>query len=146
MKVLGTTFNVYSRLETCCVTCLSGRVEVHTGKESVILNPNMQVVVNDKINVCNDAANTTATGWMQGKFVFVEAPFKEVIAEVEHRYNIALKPDYNQNLLRNVEKELFIFNWKVVSQTTGEPLEYAVVSIIDVDGRLIINALTNGLE
>ena len=97
VKVLGTTFNVYSRLEMCRVTCLTGRVEVHSGKESIILNPNMQAVINKKINVSNDVAHTTATGWMQGKFVFVETPLKEVIAEVERQYNITVKPDYNPN-------------------------------------------------
>ena len=97
VKVLGTTFNVYSRLETCRVTCLSGRVEVYAGKISAVLNPNMQAVINDKINVNNDVDNATATGWMQGKFVFIETPLQDVIAEVERQYNITVKPDYNPN-------------------------------------------------
>jgi hypothetical protein len=43
------------------------------------------------------------------------------------------------------EKELFVFNGKVVSQTTGEPLEYAVVSFLDTDSQLLINAITNNM-
>ena len=97
VKVLGTTFNVYSRLETCRVICLSGRVEVHDGKKSITLNPNMQAVFNEKININSDVEVSTATGWMQGKFVFVETPLKEVIAEVERQYNITVTPDYNPN-------------------------------------------------
>jgi Fe2+-dicitrate sensor, membrane component len=99
VKVLGTTFNVYSRHETCRVTCLSGQVEVHAEKKSIILNPNMQAVFNEKININNNVEVSTATGWMQGKFVFIEMPLQEVIAEVERQYNITVTPDYNPNHL-----------------------------------------------
>ena len=99
VKVLGTTFNVYSRLETCRITCLSGRVEIHTGKKSIILNPNMQAVLKEKNHINCDVETTTATGWKQGKFVFIEMPLEEVIAEVERQYNITVKPNYNPNHL-----------------------------------------------
>ena len=97
--VLGTTFNVYARDEKCRITCLTGRVEVQTGNKAVILHPNMQAVIDEKIHVNSDVAPATATGWMQGKFVFVSTPLQEVIAEVERRYNIIVTPDYNPNHL-----------------------------------------------
>ena len=95
IKVLGTLFNVYSRSDIYRVTCLSGRVEVQAGKESIVLHPNMQAVFKEQpFHINNNVAPFTATGWMQGKFVFVETPLQEVIAEVERQYNITVTPGY----------------------------------------------------
>ena len=100
VKVLGTTFNVYSRPAMYRVTCISGRVEVQSGKESAVLNPNMQVVFDERgFSINNNVTLSTATGWMQGMFVFIETPLQEVITEVERRYNITVAPDYNPNRL-----------------------------------------------
>ena len=99
VKVLGTTFNVYARAETYRITCLTGRVEVLAGNEAVVLHPNMQAVINEKIHVNSDVAPATATGWMLGMFMFAGTPLQEVIAEVERQYNIVVAPDYNPNHL-----------------------------------------------
>ena len=97
VNVLGTTFNVYARYGTYRVTCLSGKVEVFAQQNPIVLNRNMQAVFNEKIDVKSDVESITATGWMQGKFVFVDTPLHEVIAEVERQYNITVMPDYNPN-------------------------------------------------
>lgn len=99
VQVLGTTFNVYARAEKYRITCLTGRVEVHAGSESVVLNPNMQAVFNENMNVNSDVVSSTATGWIQGKFVFVKTPLQEVIAEVERQYNITVVPGNYPNHL-----------------------------------------------
>jgi ferric-dicitrate binding protein FerR (iron transport regulator) len=100
VNVLGTTFNVYARSAIYRVTCISGRVEVQTGKESAILNPNMQAVFDDRrLSIYNNVTPLIATGWMQGMFVFIETPLQEVIAEIERRYNITVAPDYNPDRL-----------------------------------------------
>ena len=94
VKVLGTTFNVYARSEAYRVACLTGRVQVQAGKESVVLHPNMQAVHNERqFAVNSDITPLTVTGWMQDMFVFIEAPVQEVIAEVERRYDIAVTTD-----------------------------------------------------
>ena len=100
VKVMGTTFNVYARPAMYRVTCTSGRVEVQTGKESAILNPNMQAIFDERgLSINSNVPPLTATGWMQGMFVFIETPLQEVIAEVERRYNITVAADYNPNRL-----------------------------------------------
>ena len=43
------------------------------------------------------------------------------------------------------EKKRFVYKGTVVSQTTGESLEYAVISLLDADGRLLINGITSGM-
>jgi len=45
---------------------------------------------------------------------------------------------------QETEKEQFVFKGTVVSQSTGEVLEYAVISLLDADGRLLINGITAG--
>jgi len=100
VKVLGTTFNVYARSAMYRVTCIAGRVEVQAGEESAILNPNTQAVLDERgFRINSNMAPITATGWMQGMFVFVDTPLQEVITEVERRYNITVAPDYHPNRL-----------------------------------------------
>ena len=91
--VLGTTFNVYARQEMYRVTCLTGKVAVHAGGSSAVLNPDMQATFRDrKLSIDSDVTPDVATGWMQGMFVFVERPLQEVLAEVERQYNIHISP------------------------------------------------------
>jgi ferric-dicitrate binding protein FerR (iron transport regulator) len=89
VDVLGTAFNVYARQETYRVTCLTGRVEVRAERETFVLGPGMQVTCREgKQTVNENITPEQATGWMQGKFVFIETPLAEVIAEMERRYNM----------------------------------------------------------
>ena len=101
VNVLGTTFNVYARTSMYRVTCLTGQVEVCVGRETAVLHPNMQVAFREQIDITENVAHAAANGWMQGKFVFVETPLSEVIAEVERQYNIhvASEGDYDPNHL-----------------------------------------------
>jgi len=98
VNVLGTTFNVYARTSMYRVTCLTGQVEVCVGRETAVLNPNMQAVFREqRPEITEDITHATANGWIQGKFVFVETPLSEVIAEVERQYNIHVAPGYDPN-------------------------------------------------
>ena len=98
VSVLGTTFNVYARAQMYRVTCLTGQVEVCVGRETAVLNPNMQATFREqKLEVVESAKNAAANGWIQGKFVFVETPLSEAIAEVERQYNIHVASGYNPN-------------------------------------------------
>jgi ferric-dicitrate binding protein FerR (iron transport regulator) len=100
VNVLGTTFNIYTRPGLYRVTCLSGQVEVKTADDSAILHPNMQATLRDRQFSLNSAiVPSTTTGWMQGKFDFVQTPLAEVIAEVERQYAIEVIKDYDPSLL-----------------------------------------------
>ena len=93
VSVLGTAFNVNARPGLYRVTCLEGQVEVHAGGESAVLHANMQAALHESALHIYDMPPALATGWMQGEFVFVATPLKEVIAEVERQYNIRITPD-----------------------------------------------------
>ena len=93
VSVLGTSFNVQARTGVYRVTCLTGQVEVRTAQETALLNPNMQATLHEnKLKINSDITPSLATAWMQGKFVFVETPLQEVVAEVERQYNIQVTP------------------------------------------------------
>jgi len=118
VDVQGTTFNVYARPGLYHVTCLSGQVEVQAEGESVVLNEKMQATLREtksqsqmqtalqdsksqshKLQVNNDVETHIVTGWMQGKFVFIETPLREVVAEIERQYNINVIPaDFTNHL------------------------------------------------
>jgi ferric-dicitrate binding protein FerR (iron transport regulator) len=100
VKVLGTSFNVHARSEMYCVTCLTGRVEVHVGKSTAILGPNMQAVISEpKLIINGDVSSSAVIGWVNGQLVFVKTPLKDVIAEVERQYDITVNPNYDPNHL-----------------------------------------------
>ncbi len=93
VNVLGTTFNIYARSEKYRVTCLSGKVTVNAGEESVVLHSNMQATIHDStFHIDSDVVSSTVVGWMQGRFVFVGTPLQDVIAEIERQYNIHVIP------------------------------------------------------
>lgn len=93
VSVLGTSFNVFSRNGNFNVTCLTGKVNVSDQSESVILTPNMQASRNGgKLIATNIDDAQKSIEWKQGKFVFVAAPLKQVIQEIERQYNIEVLP------------------------------------------------------
>ena len=100
VNVLGTTFNVYARPEMYRVNCLSGQVEVQTGQETVVLQPNMQVVLHARqLKIDKNVMTSIANGWMYGMFVFEGTPLREVVAEIERQYNIHVTADYDHSHL-----------------------------------------------
>ena len=88
-KALGTTFNIYARKETYRVSCLDGRVEVRADGETFVLHPDMQLSCRKgQQAVTGNITSAQAAGWMQWKFVFIETPLAEVIAEMERQYDM----------------------------------------------------------
>ena len=92
-SVLGTSFNIYSRDETYRVLCLTGKVGVEAyNKESVILNPNQEVIVKSgkvfKQN--NNIIPENTISWRFNQFQYTAVPFNEVISEIERQYGISV--------------------------------------------------------
>jgi len=99
-SVLGTSFNIYSRDETYRVLCLTGKVGVEaTSKESVILNPNQEVIIKSgKLFKRNDNVLPENTiSWRFNQFLYTAAPFNEVIREIERQYGISISTSENLN-------------------------------------------------
>lgn len=107
-RVLGTSFNIFSREEKYQVTCLTGKVKVSSfNKESVILLPNSQVELeNGKLVLQNNIQPENAVDWINNQFFFPGTPLKEVIDEIERRYGVTI------NIATELEKRNFAGNFQ----------------------------------
>lgn len=89
VAVLGTSFNVLARENNFSVVCLTGKVEVVSGRASTTLTPDMQATLQgNKLTASTLENPEQSIGWTQGKFYFEAAPLQDVIREIERQYNI----------------------------------------------------------
>ncbi|WP_347838280.1 FecR domain-containing protein [uncultured Draconibacterium sp.] len=109
-QVLGTSFNIFARDKKYRVTCLTGKVQVHTGKdETVVLLPQNHAELEEGKLVLTKMFNTEkAVSWKQNFFFFAGRPLKEVIDEIERQYAVTIKLDpelNNRNFGSNFSKQ-----------------------------------------
>lgn len=109
-RVLGTSFNIYSRDTQYRVTCLTGKVEVVSkSRESVLLKPNDHVEIeNGKLFMKTESKAENYVSWKNNEFFFAGRPLKEVFEEVERQYGVTiqLNPDlYKRNFASNFSKK-----------------------------------------
>jgi ferric-dicitrate binding protein FerR (iron transport regulator) len=92
-RVLGTTFNIYSRDHNYRVTCLSGLVEVVSNtNESVLLEPENHVEIeNGKLVMSTNYKTEKAIDWKLNQFDFTSRPLQEVFREIERQYNVKIQ-------------------------------------------------------
>lgn len=89
VRVLGTSFNVFARVESYNVTCLTGKVEVRANNEIILLTPNMQANLRSgKLEVSDGIDALQSIGWTQNKFSFIGVPLVDVVKEIERQYDI----------------------------------------------------------
>ncbi|MDR0796399.1 MAG: carboxypeptidase-like regulatory domain-containing protein, partial [Tannerella sp.] len=74
-----------------------------------------------------------------------DIPFR--VKKIESVYVIVpdneKNPDHTNAVLQNSQEEQVTFMGTVLSQTTGEPLEYATVSLLNADNQPITSAITS---
>jgi ferric-dicitrate binding protein FerR (iron transport regulator) len=89
IRVLGTSFNVYSRPDAFKVSCLTGKVIVTTGTQSVTILPgeSAEIKENDLVSYADSRINS-ATGWVNGEFNFDDSPLSRVLEEIERQFNV----------------------------------------------------------
>lgn len=109
-RVLGTSFNIYSRDTQYRVTCLTGKVEVvSNNNESVFLTPNDHVEIeNGKLLMKTENKAENYVSWKNNEFFFAGRPLKEVFEEVERQYGITIQLDphlYKRNFASNFSKK-----------------------------------------
>ncbi|MDH6535718.1 DUF4974 domain-containing protein [Parabacteroides sp. 52] len=100
VMVLGTSFNILSRTGQYNVACLSGKVKVKAGNQSVILTKGMQTVFeNNTLQSVENEDIEQKISWTKNKFVFNEEPLVNVIREIERQYNIEIVAPENINYI-----------------------------------------------
>jgi transmembrane sensor len=89
IKVLGTSFNVYSRADAFKVSCLTGKILVTSGAQSVTIIPgeSAEIKGNDLISYADSRINSAA-GWINGEFNFDNSPLSNVLNEIERQFSV----------------------------------------------------------
>jgi ferric-dicitrate binding protein FerR (iron transport regulator) len=90
IRVLGTSFNVYSRIDAFKVSCLTGKILVTSGKQSVTIGPgeSAEIRENDLVSYADSRINTAA-GWINGEFSFDNSPLSRVLDEIARQFNVS---------------------------------------------------------
>lgn len=89
VRVLGTTFNVFTRTSSFKVSCITGKVEVSNENQSVIITPGESAKLTGKQLVTSSENHiNTVTGWMNGEFYFEDSPLKDVFEEIGRQFNV----------------------------------------------------------
>ena len=100
IRVLGTRFDVWSRQRTTRVvveegTVLFGTLKAEQPAAQVILHKNEKSVINE--NRPPTPPETVDAqyllGWLDNRFVFYKTPLKEIIKEIERRYDVRIVLD-----------------------------------------------------
>jgi ferric-dicitrate binding protein FerR (iron transport regulator) len=111
-KVLGTTFNIYSREKDYKVSCFTGSVHIasNSSKASIVLHPGEQGTIheNGTLQLHQLSKPEENKAWIDNMFVFTGAPLNFVIREIERQYNISinLKEDYPLTYTGNFSRSL----------------------------------------
>lgn len=128
VQVTGTVFNVRSYPEDrqLLVDLIEGGVNVSVGNKFISLKPDEKAVYNRETGnlerITCDAYKSTL--WTTGKLTFVNASFKDILKDIERKYNVKIRVTSQQ-----AEKEFF-------TGTINEnmPLQ-EVFNFIDVDKK-----------
>lgn len=90
VEVLGTSFNVYSRLNTLNVVCETGRVSVKSQDKETILTPAKAVLVSGYEHNTIDAIDpkTMRSQWRNGVYTYKDITLAEVIEDLERQLDI----------------------------------------------------------
>lgn len=93
--VLGTSFTIDNTGENYTVSCFTGRVQVESSNQEVILNPDqMTHWTNDGVLVRVEGLPLPdKDNWLQPEVSFQDAPILEVINDLEKMYQIKIASD-----------------------------------------------------
>lgn len=111
VKVLGTIFNVscYSKDKNITTTLVEGSVCVQTqnGKEQIIV-PSEQLSYNkEDLNIDVKTVNTELyTSWVNGEYIFKDAPLEDIIAKLQHWHNFSVS--YQNEKIKNYRFSLTV--------------------------------------
>lgn len=89
IKVLGTSFDVFSRENSFKVSCVTGKVLVYSDKQSIIISPGESIIVtNNKLSKFQDKNIELVSNWCLGKFYYENISLKLVFKEIERQFNV----------------------------------------------------------
>lgn len=91
VEVLGTTLNVFARGKEFNVSCLTGKVKVTVGEQSVTILPGEKVEwVGGALKKSNIDISEKEAGWIRGEFSFDNIPLISIFDEIERQFNVRI--------------------------------------------------------
>jgi len=101
VRVLGTSFDVFARQEKFDVKCFTGKVEVSSQNQTVVLNPG------NEINFENGAMKVetfkgSTERWIDEVFEFKGEPLENVLLEIERQFNVSIEVESTEAHLIDV--------------------------------------------
>lgn len=96
VRVLGTQFNVKAYAgQPTFATLVSGKVEVSSGRDSVVLQPGelCEIAVNDHSLSVREADMMSVLAWKNGEFVFKDVSLEQVMEELSRWYDAEIEYD-----------------------------------------------------
>jgi transmembrane sensor len=89
IKVLGTSFNVYSRDDLFKVSCISGRISVSCENQLVEITPGQTATIAGKDLLSYQDNNvSSSTSWIKGEYYFENSPLDLIFSEMERQFNV----------------------------------------------------------
>jgi len=124
VAVLGTKFNVISIDDVQLVALLEGSVEVNdnSSENQVFLTPGNKAVLDPATNKITTLPfdEVLLFGWVQGKLVFRDASFEEVVDRLIRWYGITVTVSNNQSA---------VHDWSYTGSFTNESLETVLLNM-----------------
>ncbi len=94
VRVLGTSFNVYSRGGEMAVSCTSGKVSVRFNGDAneypITKNQSVRRRGTETVERA-DTISKDQLDWLSGKSVFINRPLVEVLDELERQYDLDIR-------------------------------------------------------
>ena len=146
VRVLGTQFNVsaYGEDKELTTVLVEGAVRMYdntklqTEENGVILSPNQKGTwykLEESIDL-SDVDVSSYISWVQGKLVFKNTPFSEIIKKLERHYNVEI---VNNNLLLDTQYYDATFDIETIQEVLKSfNKSYAITYTIS-DNKIIIN-------
>ncbi|NVJ64818.1 MAG: FecR domain-containing protein [Flavobacteriaceae bacterium] len=102
IQVLGTSFNVRSRVDLLQVACKTGKVKVSSADNSSeqIITPGLAVTVEKGlVSEPMETSLSRIDGWRNGQYDYESIPLQQVLDEVKRLYNAQIEHDFSESEL-----------------------------------------------
>ena len=128
VEVLGTHFNINSYIDENSVrtTLLEGRVRIRSGKNSVVLQPGQQSVVQagrEEVSVNSNLDIERLVAWKNGLFVFEDDDIKSIMRQVGRWYDVEIvydNPPLSKLFMGKIPRDAPVSMVLELLETTGQ--------------------------
>ncbi len=89
IKILGTSFDLVSRDNIFKVSCITGKIQVSSGSQSLTITPGESATLNNnELLKYPDKNIKNVPNWRLGEFYFENSPLNSVFKEIERQFNV----------------------------------------------------------